>query len=83
MTLGNMRDLGVQRLGATCLIDACRHQGLINVSSYPADTEVPWFSNKVGRAVATSTCGRIGKSNPSGKASRANIGDDYAYFGQR
>jgi len=28
MTLGNMRKLGVQRLVATCLNDACRHQGL-------------------------------------------------------
>src|SRR5262249_33798535 len=31
MTLGNMRALGVQRLVATCLNDACRHQGLIAV----------------------------------------------------
>jgi hypothetical protein len=41
MTLGNMRHLGVHRLVATCLSDACRHQGLINVSNYPDDTEVP------------------------------------------
>jgi hypothetical protein len=47
MTLGNMRQLGVQRLVATCLNDACRHQGLVDVSTYPADTEVPWFANKV------------------------------------
>jgi hypothetical protein len=47
MTLGNMRQLGVQRLVATCLNDACRHQGIIDVSTYPADTEVPWFANKV------------------------------------
>ena len=47
MTLGNMRYLGVQRLVATCLNDACRHQGLINVSNYPADTEVPSFASKV------------------------------------
>jgi hypothetical protein len=43
MTLGNMRDLGVQRLIASCLNPACRHEALIDVSSYPADTEVPWF----------------------------------------
>ena len=43
MTLGNMRELGVQNLIASCLNDACRHTGLIDVSSYPADTEVPWF----------------------------------------
>ena len=37
MTLGNMRELGVQHLIAFCLNDACRHQALIDVSSYPAD----------------------------------------------
>jgi hypothetical protein len=47
MTLGNMRQLGVQRLIASCLNDACRHQALIDVSSYPADTEVPWFRSRV------------------------------------
>ena len=47
MTLGNMRALGVQHLVATCLKDACRHQGLIDVSQYPADTEVPSFAGKV------------------------------------
>ncbi len=33
MTLGNMRELGVQHLIAFCLNDACRHQALIDVSS--------------------------------------------------
>ena len=47
MTLGNMRELGVQNLIASCLNDACRHQALIDVSSYPADTEVPWFRARV------------------------------------
>jgi hypothetical protein len=47
MTLGNMRDLGVQRLVASCLNDAYRHQGLVDVSGYPADTEVPWFRTRV------------------------------------
>ena len=28
-----------------CLNDACRHQALIDVSSYPAETEVPWFKS--------------------------------------
>jgi hypothetical protein len=31
MTLGNMRALGVQRLLASCLNDACRHTALIDV----------------------------------------------------
>src|SRR5580704_3251155 len=47
MTLDNMRRLGVQRLLASCLNDACRHEGLIDVSGYPADTEVPWFRTRV------------------------------------
>jgi hypothetical protein len=38
MTLGNMRELGVQRLIGSCLNDACRHTVLIDVSSYPAET---------------------------------------------
>jgi hypothetical protein len=57
MTLGNMRDLGVQRLVATCLNDACRHQGVVDVSTYPADTQVPWFSNKV----VCAKCGARGR----------------------
>jgi hypothetical protein len=47
MTLGNMRHLGVQHLVATCLKDACRHQGLIDVSKYPDDVEAPRFGSKV------------------------------------
>jgi hypothetical protein len=41
ITLGNMRELGVQRLIASCLNDACRHTALIDVWSYPAETEIP------------------------------------------
>jgi hypothetical protein len=41
MTLGDMRQLGVQRLVASCLNDACRHVGLIDVSKYADDVEVP------------------------------------------
>jgi hypothetical protein len=47
MTLGDMHQLGVQRLVAYCLNDACRHEGLIDVSKYPEDTEVPWFRSRV------------------------------------
>ena len=43
MTLGDMRELGVQNLIASCLNDACRHVALIDVSAYPAETEVPSF----------------------------------------
>jgi NAD(P)-dependent dehydrogenase (short-subunit alcohol dehydrogenase family) len=58
MTLGNMRQLGVQNLIASCLNDACRHVALIDVSRYPADTEVPWFSTRV---VCAKCGGRGGK----------------------
>jgi hypothetical protein len=57
MDLGNMRRLGVQRLVAYCLSDACRHQGLVDVSNYPADTEVPSFANKV----VCAKCGARGR----------------------
>ena len=53
MTLKNMREQGVQNLIASCLNDACRHQALFDVSSYPAETEVPWFRTKV-------KCGKCG-----------------------
>jgi hypothetical protein len=57
MTLGNMRDLGVKRLIASCLNDACRHQGLIDVSKYPDDTEVPSFAGKI----VCAKCGARGR----------------------
>jgi hypothetical protein len=47
MTLGNMRELGVQRLIASCLNDACRHTAPIDVSSYSAETEVPYFRSRL------------------------------------
>jgi hypothetical protein len=73
MTLGNMRHLGVQRLVATCLNDACRHQGLIDVSKYPDDAEVPSFASKIvfamcGRVVGISTCGQNWKEQPPHEA---------------
>jgi hypothetical protein len=57
MMLGNMRRLGAQWLVAHCLYDACRHQGLIDVSKYPDDTEVPSFARKV----ACAKCGGRGR----------------------
>jgi hypothetical protein len=35
--------LGVKRLIASCLNDACQHTALIDVWSYPPETEVPSF----------------------------------------
>jgi hypothetical protein len=58
MTLGNMRELGVQRLIAYCLNDACRHSALIDVPSCPGETEgavVP-FAGEV-REVRHQECG--------------------------
>jgi hypothetical protein len=57
MTLGNMRQLGVQRLVAYCLNPSCRHEGLIDVSKYPDDVEVPSF----GRKVVCAKCGARGR----------------------
>ena len=68
MTLGNMRELGVQRLIASCLNDACRHVALIDVSSYPADTEVPWFRSRV---VCAKCGGRGNKIDVSPQLERA------------
>jgi hypothetical protein len=47
MDLGNMRRQGVHHLIAYCLNDSCRHQAIIDVSSYPGDTPAPWFRSKV------------------------------------
>jgi hypothetical protein len=35
---------------------SCRHTALIDVSSYPADTPVPWFAGKV-------VCAKCGARN--------------------
>jgi hypothetical protein len=71
MTLGNMRELGVHNLIASCLNDARRHVTLIDISRYPADTEVPWFHSREvcakSAAVGTrSTFAQIGKSSRRG-----------------
>jgi hypothetical protein len=73
MTLGNMRDLGVQRLVASCLSDACRHTAPIDVSSYRTETEVPWFRSRVVCAKCGSRGNKIDvrpnwKEQPPGKS---------------
>jgi len=73
MTLGNMRRLGVQRLVATCLNEACRHQGLVDVSIYPDDTEVPSFAAKA----VCAKCGARGRHidmRPNWKEQRTGPG---------
>jgi hypothetical protein len=47
MTLGTMVTSACSGLVAYCLNDACRHQALIDVWSYLAETEVPWFLSRV------------------------------------
>ena len=62
MTLGNMRELGVQRLLTSCLNDGCRHTTLIDVLSYPAETEIPYFKAHV-------VCAKCGRSRADLSAS--------------
>ena len=57
MTLGNMREQGVQHLVAHCHNDACRNQAPIDRSKCPDDVEVPWFQSKV----KCGKCGRKGR----------------------
>jgi hypothetical protein len=56
MTLANMREQGVFHLVAYCHDDSCRHQAVIDVSSYPLQTPVPWFRPRV-------KCGKCGGRN--------------------
>ena len=56
LTLGNMRHLGVQRLVAYCLTPSCRHEGLIDVSKFADEIEVPSFARKV----VCAKCGAFG-----------------------
>jgi hypothetical protein len=56
MDLANMREQGVTHLVAFCHNDACRHQAVIDVSSYPGDTLVAWFQSRV-------KCGKCGRSS--------------------
>ena len=42
---------------AHCLNPACRQEGLIDVSKFPAETEVPWFASKI----VCAKCGARGR----------------------
>ena len=68
---GNMRELGVHHLIAFCLNDACRHQALIDVSSYPVETEVPWFKRRV-------KCGKCGSGQQDRRAAELERAADDA-----
>jgi hypothetical protein len=56
MTLANMHELGVLHLIVLCLNDACRHEALLDISSYPAGTEIPSFARRM-------KCGKCGDWN--------------------
>jgi hypothetical protein len=74
MDLANMRRQDVRNLIAYCLNDSCRHQALIDVSSYPADTLVPWFGGKV----VCAKCGARGRRidvRPHWKEATGSIDD--------
>ena len=79
MTLGNMRDLGVKRLIPSCLNYACRHTALIEVWSYPAETEIPilqelaWSAPSAAAEETRSTCGLTGKSKQRSRAYRQRV----------
>ena len=65
MDLTNMREQGVRNLIA--LNDACRHQAVIDVSSYPGDTPVLWFRSKV-------KCAKCGAGNNDRRAAELERG---------
>jgi hypothetical protein len=47
MTLGNMRQLDVQRLLVSCLNPDCLHSTLFDVSHYDDDLEIPSFTPRM------------------------------------
>jgi hypothetical protein len=74
MDLADMRKQGVRRLIAFCLNDACRHQALIEVWSYPASTEIAYFK----RRVVCAKCGARGNKidvRPNWKEAPGTIED--------
>jgi hypothetical protein len=72
MTLANMYEQDVRHLIAFCHNDACRHQAIIDVSSYQPDTPVPWFRAKA-------KCGKCGSKQvdmrPNWKEASGSVGD--------
>jgi len=53
-TLENMSALGVRRLLVSCRNNSCGRETLLDVSRYPAGTEIPAFA----RRLACDRCGR-------------------------
>jgi hypothetical protein len=74
MDLANMRRRGVRNLIAYCLNDSRRHQAVIDVSSYPGDTPIPWFRSKVMCAKCGARNNRI-DVRPNWKEALGTIAD--------
>ena len=69
-----MHEQGVRHVIAFCHNDACRHQAIIDVSSYPPSTPVPWFRSRV-------KCGKCGgKRVRAAELERATSHADEAQF---
>ncbi len=69
MTLGNMRDLGVQSLKVLC--PRCHHSAVLDVAPWPDDVVVPWF----GPRMVCTQCGSIGAdARPNWKEQRRDVG---------
>ena len=66
MTLANMRENGVHSVVATCA--KCRHEGVLDVQRWPADTPVPDVGLKLMLRV------QIGSSNHPATASKPRRG---------
>jgi hypothetical protein len=69
MTLGNMRELGVARLIASCLNDACRHTALVDCRVI---RRIPRFRGFAPVLSAPSAAAEATRSTlgPTGKSSR-------------
>jgi len=74
MNLANMRRQSVRSLIAYCLNDSCRHQAVIDVSSYPGDTPMPWFRSKVKCAKCGARNSRI-DVRPNWKEAPGSVDD--------
>ena len=56
MTLRNMRENGVRSLAITCEALWCRHEAVLDVSTFSDDVTVPSF----GPRMVCTVCGAIG-----------------------
>jgi hypothetical protein len=79
MTLATCASWACSGWSASCLNDACRHVALIDVSAYPADTEVPSFpASSVVYAEVPEAAGAVremfpGRTAPQSMPSRSRV----------